>query len=122
MPFLRIKRLIFALAAVALLSGALVPPTRASAVSATVSATMAGENCMAIKMHMPCPASKSGPCKSAASDCVKMMTCCASLPGAEVPFVIWSAPLRYAAAAYHETPATLRGRAAEPALFPPKAS
>lgn len=114
------KRLIFVLTAFAILSGAMVSSAGAVAAQAGAMAT-AGDECMAMKMHMPCAESKSGPCKMASSDCAKMMMCCDSLTGATAPWTPSVMSLGYVSVSYDETSAALRGRLAEPALFPPKA-
>lgn len=121
MPLHLIKRLMFVLAAFAILSGAMASPVRAVAAQAGVAAIQASDDCLAMKMHMPCPLSKSGPCKMSASDCAKMMMCCDAMPGtAELPTAS-AVSLGYVLVSYGDLPAALRGRLAEPALFPPRA-
>lgn len=118
-----IKRLMFVLAAFAILSGAMASPVRAVAAQAGMAATMAGGDCSAMKMQLPCPAAKSEPCKMAASDCAKMMMCCDILPGT-LPYPSASAIALggYSPIAYGDIPSALRSRTAEPALFPPRAA
>lgn len=117
-----IKRLMLVLAAFAILTGALISPVRAVAAQAGVSMIIAGDDCAAMKMGVPCPVSKAGPCKMAASDCAKMMMCCDSLSGATMhPMASVPSLVGYAPISYEEIPAALRGRTAEPALFPPRA-
>lgn len=117
-----IKRLMFVLAAFAILSGALASPVRAVAAQAGVVAAAASDDCLAMKMGIQCPVSKSDPCKMAASDCAKMMMCCDSLSGAAMhPMASVPSLAGYAPISYEEIPAALRGRTAEPALFPPRA-
>lgn len=117
-----IKRLMFVLAAFAILSGAMASPVRAVAAQAGVSMAVSGDDCATMKMGMPCPASKSGPCKMAASDCAKMMACCDGVPGTMMHSAASIEPLGYAPISYVENPPSLRGRTAEPTLFPPRAS
>lgn len=116
-----IKRLMFVLAALAILSGAMTSPVRAVAAQAGVVAAMGGDDCMAMEMHLPCPAAKSGPCKMTSSDCAKMMMCCDSLTLSAVQFTASVVALDYVSVAYDESPTAPRGRLAEPFLFPPKA-
>lgn len=116
------KRLMFVLAAFAILSGALASPVRAVAAQAGVVAAVAGDDCLAMKMHIECTVSKSGPCKMAASDCAKMMMCCDSLLGMISPPAASSGAFVYSPISYDESPAALRSRTAEPALFPPRAA
>lgn len=117
-----IKRLMFVLAAFALLSGAMASPVRAVAARAgVVAAAMGNDDCLAMKMHLPCPAAKSGPCKMASSDCAKMTMCCDSLVGSAVQVTASVVALEYVSISYDESPTALRGRLAEPSLFPPKA-
>ncbi|HMA49262.1 MAG TPA: hypothetical protein VKP60_05880 [Magnetospirillaceae bacterium] len=112
----------FVLAAFAILSGAMASPVRAVAAQAgVVVAAMGNDDCPATKMPLPCPASKSGPCKMASSDCAKMMMCCDSLVGSAVQFTASVVALEYICVSYDEIPTALRGRLAEPSLFPPKA-
>ena len=117
-----VKRLMFVLAAFAILSGAMASAAGAVASQAGVVGAMAGDDCLAMKMHMPCTVSKSGPCKMASSDCAKMVMCCDSLTGAAAQLTASVVSLGYISVSYDEAPAALRGRLAEPALFPPKAS
>lgn len=116
-----IKRLMFVLVAFAILSGAMASPVRAVAAQAGISMATAGDDCAAMKMGMPCPVSKSGPCKMTASDCAKMMLCCDSLSGVTVPPVALMTAFHPVSVSYGEVPVSLRGRASEPALFPPRA-
>jgi hypothetical protein len=117
-----VRRLMFVLAAFAFLSGAMASPAGAVAAQAGVMTAIAADACLAMKMHMPCPASKSGPCKMASSDCAKMMMCCDSLTGAAAQVTASAASPEYVAVSYDELPAALQGRLAEPALFPPRAA
>ena len=117
-----IKRLMFVLAAFAILSGAMASPVRAVAAQAGMSMAVAVDDCATMKMGLPCPVSKSGPCKMAASDCAKMAACCDSLPGTTMHPTASIEFLEYASISYDETPAALQGRTAEPALFPPRAA
>jgi hypothetical protein len=112
----RLKRLMFALAAFALLSGAMVSPVRA------VAAQAVADDCPAMKMHMTHHVSTSAPCKMATtSDCAKL-TCCDSMPGTLAePMAPALSSSAYVRVSYDEIRAALRGRVAEPALFPPKA-
>lgn len=120
MSFHLVKRLIFVLAAFAILSGAIASPAGAVAAQAGV-VVAASNDCLAMKMHMPCPAAKSGQCKMTSSDCAKMMMCGDGLTGAAVQFAASATSLGYVSVSYDERPAALRGRLAEPSLFPPKA-
>jgi hypothetical protein len=116
-----VKRLMFVLAAFAILSGAMASSVGAVAAQAGVVATMAGDDCLAMKMNMPCSVLKSGPCKMAAFDCAKMMMCCDGLTAAAAQFTASAVSLKYVSVSYEELTAALRGRWAEPSLFPPKA-
>ncbi len=116
-----IKRLMFVLAAFAILSGAMASSAGAIAAQTGVSAATANDDCPAMKMHMPCPASKSGPCKMTSSDCAKMTMCFDSQSGAAPQSTASLVSLGYISVSYHDAPAALRGRLSEPALFPPKA-
>ncbi len=115
-----IKRLMVVLAAFALLSGAMASPGRAIAAQTGVVAAMAGDDCQAMKMPLPCQACKSVPGKMTSSDCAKMM-CCDSLAGSVVQFTGSVAILGSVSIAYDEMPSALQGRLAKPTLFPPKA-
>jgi len=121
MSFHLVTRLMFVLAAFAILSGAMASPVAAVAAQAGGAAVTVNDDCPAMKMHMPCPASKSGPCKMTSSDCAKMMMCCDSLTGAALQSTGSAALLGYISVSYQDAPSALRGRLSEPALFPPKA-
>ena len=122
MSFRLVKRLMFVLAAIALISGTIASPVRAFAAQADLAMVgAAGDDCMAMKMHLPCPVSKTGPCKMTASDCARIM-CPAAAPGAMVLPVGIAMPVGYTTISYDHVSGALRGRTAEPALFPPKAA
>lgn len=120
MSFRLIKRLMFVLAAFAVFSGAMASPVRAIAAQAGMTVIMAGDDCPAMKAHISCVDCKSGPCKMALSDCAKMMTSCDTLAGALGQPAEASMTLAYLPVSYRDTPFALQGRAAEPALFPPR--
>ena len=121
MSFRFVKRLMFVLAAIALVSGAMGGPVRAFAAQTDVAVTAVGDDCLAMKMHQPCPVCKSGSCKMAASDCARIM-CSGNIPGTEAHPVTVVMAVTYTAISYDDAPEALRGRTAEPALFPPKAA
>jgi hypothetical protein len=122
MSFRLINRLMVVLAAFAILSGAMASPVRAVAAEAGMIVATAGDDCAAMKMGTPCPASQSEPCKMTASDCAKMLSCCDSLPGAMMPLAAPVTAFDSLPVSYDALPAALRGRTAEPALFPPRAT
>ena len=121
MPLQSLKRLMFALAAFAILSGAMAAPVRAVAAHAAMTADAKDGGCEAMKMQMPCSPSKSDPCKMSASDCAKMTVCCDTLPGTEAQSVVPAEILDSVSISYGETSGAFRGRRTDPALFPPKA-
>lgn len=113
-----LKRLMFALAAFAILSGAMV--STAPAIAAQAGAAIA-DDCPAMKMHMQHhPVAKSDPCKKAVSDCAGMV-CCNAMPATLAQPTSPALSQAYVPVSYDEIRVALRGCLAEPALFPPKA-
>ncbi|GEM_PF-4854676 len=120
MSFHLVKRLMFVLAALAILGGAMIPAGHAVAAPAGIDRASNCDDCPAMQMHLPCSSAKAGHCTMGASDCARMMACYDTQPGAMAQPAAEAVRFAFTPISYHDDSAALLGHPAEPALFPPK--